>query len=255
MTGSRAGLRAVLLLVAGFAGTAGGEPLTVAVASNFALPAEALADRFTAETGHAVTLSTSSTGKLYAQIVNGAPFDLFLAADSRRPQLLEASGLAVPGTRFTYAVGALVVWSRDPSLAAGDCRRALEDPGFGRVAIANPELAPYGAAARQFLEAAGLWVQVQPRLVYGENIAQALHFVATGNAALGLVARSQAVDTRLPVASCSWPVPGDLHDPISQDAVVLRRAARNPAAAAFAAFLRGPAAAIIIRRFGYETGS
>lgn len=240
------------LLAAVASGTAAGEPLTVAVASNFARPATELGRLFSRSTGHTVAFVPSSTGKLYAQIVNGAPFDVFLAADRERPRRLEESGLGVAGSRFTYALGRLVVWSRDPALAGADCRAALADPAVGRVAIANPALAPYGSAARQFLEREGLWDRLQARLVYGENISQALHFVATQNAAIGLVARSQVLDTRLPAPSCSWIVPAGLHAPIAQDAIVLSRAADNAAAAAFVRFLAGERAAGVLRRFGYE---
>ncbi len=227
------------------------EPLTLAVASNFRAPAEEIARRFSEDTGHDVRISSASTGKLHAQIANGAPFDVFLAADSEHPQQLEAAGLAVAGTRATYALGGLVLWSRDAALVGADCRTALADLGSRRLAIANPAHAPFGIAAKQFLDAAGLWQQVEPRLVYGENIAQALHFVATGNAELGLIAASQALDPRLPRATCNWPVPEELHAPIEQQAILLRRAADNPAAQDFIAYLAGDTAAAIVKHFGY----
>lgn len=229
------------------------EPLTIAVASNFRAPAEEIGELFTGATGHRVRLSVSSTGKLYAQITNGAPFDIFLAADSRRPRLLEQAGLGLAGTRFTYAIGSLVLWSSDPRLRDTDCRQALADPGGGRVAIANPAIAPYGAAAKRFLEAEGLWPAVELRLVYGENIGQTLHFVVSGNATLGLVARSQAIDARLPPATCSWPVPASLHEPVVQQGIVLARAKANAAAGAFVEFLKTAVAVDVIERFGYST--
>jgi molybdate transport system substrate-binding protein len=229
--------------------------LTVAVASNFRAPAEELAELFTQATDHRVRLSVASTGKLYAQIVNGAPFDVFLAADTQRPRLLEQAGLGVAGTRFTYALGSLVLWSRDPGLRGADCREALADSGGGPVAIANPAIAPYGAAAREFLTASGLWPAVEPRLVYGENIAQALHFVVSANATLGFIARSQAIDPRLPPASCSWAVPDNLHAPVAQQALVLTRAQDSAAAGVFIAFLKSAAATDVIRRFGYKTAT
>lgn len=232
---------------------AGAGELTVAVASNFRVPAEEIGELYTQATGHAVRLSVSSTGKLYAQILSGAPFDIFLAADSERPRLLEQAGLGVAGTRFTYAIGGLVLWSRDPGLRGTDCRDALADPDGGIVAIANPAIAPYGAAAKGFLTASGLWSGVEPRLVYGENIAQTLHFVVSANARLGFIAASQAIDPRLPPPSCSWAVPGNLHEPVAQQALLLARARGNSAAAGFVAFLKSATAADVIRRFGYKT--
>ncbi|MDX1499846.1 MAG: molybdate ABC transporter substrate-binding protein [Woeseiaceae bacterium] len=251
MTGLPRRILAVLALIVAVP-AAHGEPLTVAVASNFRLPAAEIAERYTAETGQDVRLSPGSTGKLYAQIVNGAPYDVFLAADRRRPALLEEAGRTMPGSRRTYAVGRLVLWSRNPEFADADCRARLADPAAGRLAIANPEIAPYGSAARQFLVAAGLWQQVESRVVYGESIAQALAFAATGNASFGLIAQAQARDPRLPPATCHWLVPAALHEPIAQDAVALQRDGVHPAAAGFVAFLGGSVAAGIIERYGYE---
>lgn len=230
------------------------ERLTIAVASNFRAPAEEIAAGFTTKTGYIARISSASTGKLYAQITNGAPFDIFLAADSKHPQMLEELGLAVAGSRKTYATGALVLWSRDARLTDRNCRAELHDLGKRRLAIANPETAPYGIAAQQFLLTEALWERVQPRLVYGENIAQALHFVVTGNAELGLIAKSQALDARLPPATCFWSVPPESHAPIAQQAVVLQRAKDNAGANAFSEYLHGETARGIITRFGYETG-
>ena len=182
---------------------AAGEPILVAVASNFAQTAAQLAERFEEQTGTAVRLSSGSTGKLYAQVVNGAPYDVFLAADAARPAILERSGHAVPGSRRTYAIGRLVIYST----RADDCLAVLQDPDAGHIAIANPDTAPYGAAARDFLRQAGLWEAAQPRLVTGENIAQVLQFVASGNAELGFIAHSQLRAPSLPEATCSWRVP------------------------------------------------
>lgn len=226
--------------------------LTIAVASNFRSAAEEIAEQFAEDTGHTTRISSASTGKLYAQISNGAPFDILLAADRKHPLLLENVGLGIADTRMTYAVGALVLWSRDTRFA-GDCRAALDDLGELRLAIANPMTAPYGQAATQFLQAEGLLDRAEPRLVYGENIAQALQFVATGNAQLGLVAKSQALDVRLPAATCSWSVPIDMHDALEQQAVLLRRAANNTAAQEFIAYLGGDKARSIVARFGYGT--
>ncbi|MDH3805413.1 MAG: molybdate ABC transporter substrate-binding protein, partial [Gammaproteobacteria bacterium] len=228
-----------------------GESITVAVASNFARPAHEIAERFEEASGHSVRVTTASTGKLYAQIVNGAPFDVLLAADEERPRLLEESGLGIKGTRFTYAIGALTLWSRDDELAGKDCMEQLTKLGTKRLAIANPWTAPYGVAAKQFLVGAGLWSIVKLRLVFGENISQTLHFVASGNASLGLIARSQALDERLPASTCEWPVPASMHEPLEQQAILLQRALPNESATGFVDFLRGPVARQIISDRGY----
>jgi len=221
--------------------------VTVAVASNFGATARAIAAQFEQDEGYEIRITTASTGKLYAQVTNGAPFDLLLAADAERPRRLEAAGLGVAGTRFTYARGMLVLWSR----TAHDCHAALRDEAGGRVAIANPETAPYGAAARSYLQQAGLWEAVRGRLVIGENIAQTLQFAASGNAGLAFIARSQLQAPSLPQATCSWPVPDSMHDPIDQQAILLRRGAASAGAKAFLAFLRSDAGRAIILRDGY----
>lgn len=227
------------------------ESLTIAVASNFRVPAEQIVASFERQSGHKVRISSASTGKLYAQIRSGAPFDLLLAADSDHPRLLEEAGIGIKGTRQTYAIGGLVLWSRDPANAGADCRGLLGDLGARRMAIANPKTAPYGIAARQFLTNAGLWERVLPRLVYGENIAQALHFVATGNASLGLIAASQLEDSRLPAATCIWSVPAGLHAPIEQQVIQIDRSGDRLAASAFLEFLAGSTAREVIERHGY----
>jgi molybdate transport system substrate-binding protein len=226
----------------------GEEYVTVAVASNFAATARDIAGQFSRESGVEVRITTASTGKLYAQIVNGAPFDILLAADAERPQRLEDAGAAVPGTRFTYAIGGLVLWSRQ----VDDCREALRRDGQGRIAIANPETAPYGAAARSFLQRSGLWESLSGRLVIGENIAQTLQFAASGNAQLGFIARSQLRAPSLPQASCSWPVPEAMHSDIDQQAIILQRGADAEGAKSFLSFLRGDAGRAIILRHGYR---
>ncbi len=226
--------------------------VTVAVASNFAKTAQDLVAAFTRETDIPVRISHGSTGKLYAQIVNGAPFDVFLAADSRRPLLLQESGLIVAGTRQTYATGSLVLWSGDARLRGQDCRAVLERGEYTRLALANPATAPYGAAAREFLIGAGRWDEASERAVFGENIAQTLHFVATGNATLGFIAKSQLMDTALPKATCAWLVPTGTHAPLHQQSVVLKRSSGNDGAARFSGFLSTPAAKKIIRGQGYE---
>ncbi len=197
-------------------------------------------------------MSHGSTGKLYAQIINGAPFDVFLAADTERAALLEQSGLAVAGSRRTYATGSLVLWSNDERLRGKECLTVLERGDYARLALANPATAPYGSAAREFLVATGLWDSASTRADYGENIAQTLQFVATGNATLGFIARSQTTDPEVPEAACRWPVPVSSHAPLDQQAVLLRRAGRHDGARLFADFLQTPAARSIIRRHGYQ---
>jgi molybdate transport system substrate-binding protein len=230
---------------------ANAESVTVAVASNFTATVYDLVTRFEAESGHSVRVSSASTGVLYAQITNGAPFDVLLAADAERPRLLETSGHGVSGSRFTYAIGHLVLWSRDPALTEGDCREQLENLGQQRLAIANPDTAPYGAAARDALMDLNLWERVQPQLVVGRNIAQTLQYVASGNASLGFIAGNQTLDERLPEATCSWRVPPEMHRAIEQQAILLRRAADNTVASEFLSFLRNAAGRAIIEQSGY----
>ena len=225
----------------------GEDYVTVAVASNFASTARDISAEFSQESGFRVRITTASTGKLYAQIVNGAPFDILLAADAARPLRLETGGAGVRGTRFTYALGALVLWSRQ----ADDCRDALQRADGGRIAIANPETAPYGAAAKSFLQQSGLWDSIGDRLVVGENISQTLQFAASGNAELGFIARAQLRTPSLPPASCSWPVPETMHAAIEQQAILLQRGAGTLGAEAFLRFLRGEAGRAIILRHGY----
>jgi len=230
---------------------ASADSLLIAVASNFTETAQEIATEFRVASGHNVRISGASTGKLFVQIQNGAPFDILLAADSVRPARLEASGNGVSNSRFTYAIGQLVLWSRNPAINRSDCQKHLRHLGSDRVAIANPDTAPYGGAARQTLIQLELWDRVRPRLVIGENIAQTLQFIASGNASLGFVAKSQLRNARLPEASCSWDVSPDLHDPIEQQAILLERAANDPTARAFLKFLRSDPGRAIIARNGY----
>ena len=223
-------------------------PLRVAVASNFADPLRAIADAYEASHGHRIEVIAGSSGKLYAQIRHGAPFDVFLSADSERPRALEQRGIAVAGSRFTYAVGRLALWSPDATLTV-DSIDALEDRPGSRVAIANPRLAPYGRAARQALQALGRWSDLERRLVRGENIAQTFHFVVSGNAALGFVALSQ-LTADPPLGGSFWLVPIALHDPIEQQLV---RITGHPHATAFIDYLRSPPVLARIRDFGYAT--
>lgn len=220
----------------------------IAVAANFAGPAEEIARLFERRTSHAATLSVGSSGQFYAQIANGAPFEVFLSADAERPAEAEAKGLAAPGTRFTYATGRLVLWSRTPGLV--DARGAvLARGGFSRLAIADPKLAPYGAAAVEALRSLGLYARLRPRLARGTSVTQAYQFVSTGAAELGFVALSQVAAEK---SGSRWLVPARLHSPIEQQAVLLKRGAGDPAAEAFLAFLKGPEARAVIRRHGYE---
>lgn len=223
--------------------------IRVAVASNFAEAARTLADAFHQRTGHQVRLSVGSTGKHYAQIHHGAPFEVFLAADAKRPTLLEKEGLTVPGSRFTYAVGQLVLWSPDPNFV--DAQGAvLDSRTFRHLAIANPRLAPYGRAAVEVLQHRGLWDDLQRRFVRGENIGQTFQFVVSGNAELGFVAASQLILDDGVRAGSYWRVPPELHSAIVQQAVLVKS---EPIAIAFLAFLRSEEGKSIIHRFGYET--
>lgn len=236
---------ALILLVLSVLPAARADEIRVAVASNFRPALEAIAYRFETQARHDVHIIAGATGKQYAQIVHGAPFEVFLAADVERPARLEADGRIVPNSRFTYAIGRLVLWSADSERvdAAG---AVLTSGDFQRLAIANPRLAPYGKAARETLQALRLWDAIEARLVYGENIAQAYQFVYSGNAELGLVAASQV----LPGSGSSWPVPAELHAPIEQQAVLLRE---TPASLAFVAFLAAPDTLRLIRQYGYDT--
>ena len=226
--------------------------VTVAVASNFAKTAAELSLAFREMAAVQVRISPGSTGKLYAQIINGAPFDLFLSADTERPLLLEKSGHAVNGSRQTYAIGSLVLWSRDERLRGRDCREVLERGDYLWLALANPKTAPYGAAAREFLEEASLWESASQRAVFGENIAQTLQFVATGNATLGFVSLSQTTSPDLPAATCTWTVPATSRTSLHQQLVLLERARGNAGARRFLEFLSTPAAKKIIVRNGYR---
>lgn len=235
-------------LLAGLAGATARAETTVAVASNFTGPAGDLARAFADSTGHQVVLVFGSTGRHFAQIANGAPFAAFLAADEERPRLLEEQGLALAGTRFTYAVGRLVLWSARPEVV--DAQGAVLAKGsFTHLALANEKLAPYGLAARQVLEGAGLWADLQPRLVRGENISQTFQFVQSGNAELGFVAYSQYRVLPAAATGSVWLVPAALHQPIRQQAVLLRD---DPVARAFLDFLKSPAARGIITGYGYD---
>lgn len=223
----------------------------VAVASNFSIPMKAIAAQFEQESGHKVVTSSGATGKFYAQIRNGAPFELLLAADDKIPAKLEAEGLGVAGSRFTYAIGRLVLWSARPDFVDGQ-GEALKKAAFGQLAIANPRLAPYGAAAVEAMKALGVFAAVERKLVIGENIAQTYQFVHAGNAALGFVAMSQVFEDGRLKSGSGWVVPSRLHQPIRQDALLLQKGKDNPAARELAKFLKDDKARSAIRRYGYE---
>lgn len=228
------------------------EEAQIAVAANFTAPMKAIIQQFEADSDHSVRASYGSTGKLYAQIQNGAPFEALLAADQRRPQLLEDEKVAVPGSRFTYAIGTLVLWSANAEKVK-DGPALLKSGAFNKLAIANPKLAPYGEASVETLEALGLKTAIEPKLVMGENIAQTYQFVDTGNADLGFVALSQVMKNGTITKGSGWVVPSELHAPIRQDAVILQRGQGNPAVTALFAYLHGEQAEAIIHAFGYET--
>ena len=238
------------LLVLACSGPARAGEVLVAVAANFAGPMARIGEAFTAGTGHVLKVSTASTGKFYTQIVGGAPFEVFLAADDQTPQRLLAENHAVAGTRFTYAIGKLVLWSARPGLVDGQ-GAVLASDRFRYLAVANPKTAPYGAAAHQVLKARGLAEALAPRLVTGESIAQAYQFVATGNAEIGFVALSQVALPGKSATGSMWRVPQDLYTEIRQDAVLLKAGASNPAALALLEFLKGETARQIIRDHGY----
>jgi molybdate transport system substrate-binding protein len=243
----------VAAAVAGFALLAGAASAfaaetRVAVAANFTEPAKAIAAKFEARTGHKAILSFGSSGQFYAQIANGAPFEVFLSADTERPQKAEADGLAVTATRFTYATGRLVLWSKTAGLVDG--RGAVLTKGaFQKIAIADPKAAPYGLAAVETLKKLNLYDRLNPRLVTGASITQTYQFIDTGAAELGFVALSQVINH---TEGSRWIVPATDHTPIDQQAVLLKTGADNVAAKAFLQFLKSSEAKAIIRRYGYE---
>ncbi|MCB2100100.1 MAG: molybdate ABC transporter substrate-binding protein [Rhodobacterales bacterium] len=247
-----AGVVAVLSLGlvngAGFATAARAGQVAVATASNFLQPLRRIAAAFEAASGHDVAISAGSTGKLYAQIMQGAPFDVFLAANAREPKRLEAEGEAVAGTRFTYALGTLAVWSATPGI---DPQRALRSGDFGRIALANPKLAPYGRAMLQVFDRLGIARPAADRLVVAENVSQALQFAQSGNTTFAAVALSQVRALGNGERGSPWIVDADLYDPIAQQAVLLKGGADNAAAVAFLDYLRGPAGRAAVVSFGY----
>jgi molybdate transport system substrate-binding protein len=241
-------LAAVIGLVAAccFQQRADAGQTNVAVAANFTEAAKEIATAFKAKTGHDAALSFGATGQLYTQITQSAPFEVFLAADEARPKKAVDDGFAAPESLFTYAIGKLVLWSKDPAFVKGP--ETLNNAAFAKLAYCNPLGAPYGAAAIETLKALHLYEKLQAKLVQGENISQAFQFVDTGNAELGFVALSQVARNS---AGSRWIVPQNLYTPIRQDAVLLKKGADNVAATAFLAFLKGPDARAIIEKYGY----
>ncbi|MFN4063162.1 MAG: molybdate ABC transporter substrate-binding protein [Parazoarcus communis] len=223
----------------------------VAVAANFTAPMQVIAAEFEKDTGHRAVLSFGSTGKFYAQIKNGAPYELLLSADSMTPEKLELEGAAMPSTRFTYAVGKLVLWSSRPDFVDSE-GRVLYRGEFKHLALPNPKLAPYGAAALEVMKGMGVLETAQPKFVLGENLPQAYQFVVSGNAELGFLALSQVMKDGKLIGGSVWMVPADRYAPIRQDAVALTSAAGNPAATALLDYLKQEKAQAVIRTFGYD---
>lgn len=234
-----------------FAPLAQADEVAVAVAANFTAPMQKIAAEFEKDTGHKAVLSFGATGKFYAQITNGAPFEVLLSADDETPAKLEKEQTGVAGSRFTYAIGKLVLWSPREGYV-DDRGEVLTKGDFKHLAIANPRTAPYGTAAVEAMRKLGVFDALQPRFVQGENIAQAYQFVATGNAELGFVALSQVLKDGKLASGSAWPVPASLHAPIRQDAVALARGRHNPAVQALLAYLKGDKARAIIKSYGYD---
>ncbi|MFA7943895.1 molybdate ABC transporter substrate-binding protein [Pseudomonas brenneri] len=232
-------------------GSAHADEVQVAVAANFTAPIQAIAVDFEKDTGHKLVAAYGATGQFYAQIKNGAPFEVFLSADDTTPQKLESEGDTVKGSRFTYAVGTLALWSAKEGYVdtKGD---VLKKNDYQHLSIANPKAAPYGLAATQVLAKLGLTEQVKSKLVEGQNITQAYQFVSTGNAELGFVALSQIYKDGKVSSGSAWIVPSQMHDPIKQDAVILNKGKDNPAAKALVDYLKGPKAAAVIKSYGYQ---
>lgn len=239
-----------LLSVTAAASNAWAGETNIAVAANFTAPAKEIAKAFEEKTGHKAVLSFGATGQFYAQIKQDAPFTVFLAADDETPKKAVEEGLAVGDSRFTYAIGRLVLWSKNPAAVTGE--DTLKTASFEKIAIANPALAPYGAAAVQAMKKLGVYDALQPKIVQGNTIAQAYQFAETSNAEVGFVALSQVIEKG---EGSRWVVPESLHEPIRQDAVLLKKGAGDEAAKAFLAFLKGPEAGKVIAKFGYGTAA
>lgn len=233
-------------------GTVFGETIAVAVASNFLNPLREIAAEFNKSSQHSINIISGSTGSLYAQIINGAPYHIFLSADSWRPKVLEEKGFAVKGSRFVYATGRLTLWSADPDRIGNNGIDILRRKVFNHLAIANPKTAPYGQAAFKTLEKLNLWNELVPRIVRGANIGQTFQFVATGNAELGFVALSQVLDPKWKTKGSRWDIPRKYHDPLYQSAALLKRGENNKPAMDFMIFLKGTKAKKLIKNYGYD---
>jgi molybdate transport system substrate-binding protein len=240
------------LLFVAYATSLRAEQALVAVAANFSAPMQQIALAFQKDTGHQLRLSFGATGGFYAQIKNGGPFDVFLSADQLTPQKIEAEGLGVPQTRFTYATGQLVLWSKQDGLV-DDKGQVLRSKNIQRIALANPKLAPYGAAALEAMTQLGLLDELKPKLVQGDNIAQTYQFVSTQNAQLGFVALSQVFADGKITSGSGWVLPSSLYKPILQDAILLKNGKDNSAAKALMLYIKGDKAKEMIKRFGYLT--
>lgn len=240
-----------MLALLGFASVAIADEVQVAVAANFTAPMQKIAAEFEKDTGHKALLSFGATGKFTAQINNGAPFEVLLSADQETPARLEHEGAAVAGSRFTYAIGKLVLWSTREAIVdnQGD---VLKRGGFDHIALANPKLAPYGAAAMETMKALGVADTLAPKFVQGENIAQTYQFIATANALLGFVAMSQVYEDGKLKSGSAWVVPSNLYSPIRQDAVILEKGKDSAAAAALMKYLKGDKAKAVIKSYGYD---
>lgn len=234
-----------------FAPLAQADEVAVAVAANFTAPMQKIAAEFEKDTGHKAVLSFGATGKFYAQITNGAPFEVLLSADDETPAKLEKEQTGVAGSRFTYAIGKLALWSKQPGLVDAQ-GLVLKSGTFDKIAVADPKLAPYGAAAVEVMTQLGVLNTLRPKFVQGENIAQTHQFVATQNAQLGFVALSQVMSDGRLVEGSVWAVPATLYSPLRQDAVLLNKGQGNAAAAALLQYLKGDKARAVIRGYGYE---
>ncbi|MEJ7804535.1 MAG: molybdate ABC transporter substrate-binding protein [Telluria sp.] len=241
---------AALLFAISVAKLAHADEVQVAVAANFTAPMKAIVTQFEKESGHKVEASFGSTGKFHSQILNGAPFDVLLAADDETPAKLEKEGVAVPGTRFTYAIGKLVLWSAQPGLV-DDKADVLRKGSFAHLSLANPKLAPYGAAAVEVMQKLNVYRALEPKFVHGGSIAQAHQFVESGAAPLGFVAMSQVYEGGKLKSGSAWVVPASMHTPIRQDAVVLARGKGKIAVHAFIQYLKCDKAKAVIRAYGY----
>ncbi|CAD5110164.1 molybdate ABC transporter substrate-binding protein [Zestomonas carbonaria] len=239
------------LFSAGLLHSAVADEVQVAVAANFTGPVQAMTEDFEKTTGHKLVTSFGATGQFYAQIKNGAPFEVFLSADDSTPAKLDQEGETVAGSRFTYAIGTLALWSAKEGYV-DDQGEVLKRQDYRHLSIANPKTAPYGLAATQVLDHLGLRQAVAGKLVEGQNITQAHQFVASGNAELGFVALSQIYKDGQVTGGSAWIVPAELHEPIRQDAVILAKGKDNPAAKAFVEYLKGEQAGKVIESYGYS---